>query len=80
MSEHSLQREMKLWLGKNAVFSAEFITDNMKRELVDYYNENQETMTHEDVAKHFGIKWQPKPTLLKKQLQRSLVKQSDSDR
>ena len=49
-SEHSLQREMKLWLGKNPVFSAEFITDNMKRELVDYYNENQETMTHEDVA------------------------------
>ena len=79
MSEHPLQRKMKLWLGKNPVFSAEFITDNMKRELVDYYNTNQETMSHEDVAKHFGVKWQRKPTLLKKQLQRSLVKQSSEE-
>ena len=66
---------MKLWLGKNPSFSAEFITDNMKRELVDYYHEHCDTMTHEDVAKHFGLKWQRKPTLLKKQLQRSLLKQ-----
>ena len=75
MSEHPLQRKMKLWLGKKPSFSAEFITDSMKRELVEYYNENCDTMSHEDVSKHFGLKWQRKPTLLKKQLQRSLLKQ-----
>ena len=73
MSEHPLQRKMKAWLGENPAFSTEFCTDNMKKELVDFYNQNCDSMSHDDVAKHFSEKWQRKSTLLKKQLQRSLV-------
>ena len=41
MSEHPLQARLKNWLGDGAQFTTEYMTENMKQELVEYYNANR---------------------------------------
>ena len=57
MSEHPLASRLQTWVGDNVQFATEFFTENRKAELIEFYNENKETMSKKDICKKFATKW-----------------------
>ena len=58
---------LKLWIGKTA-FSTEYLTESMRQELHQFYRQNHQSMSDDEICQIFAKKWKRHSGRLKKYL------------